>query len=232
MTVAEEVGARVAASLGEQGGILVLRHSVREAITVAEVAAAMAAPLTDEGRALSCRLGELLPAAVPLRLFWSPVPRCEETAALIGEGALARGCRVELAGARDYLGALYVLDGDGVTRQFARLGQHRFVAAWLGEKLPAGLLKPAPEAGRQLLAALFDEHGTDGGRLDLHVTHDLTLVTLLSLVCDVCAAGFRWPGYLEGALLLPRDGELLWDYGGRPFRSDADQLLRWRSTTR
>jgi hypothetical protein len=218
MTV-EELAAQVVASLGEGGGLLVLRHSVREAISTAELSAAMAAPLTEEGRALARHLGELLGPVRPLRLFWSPVPRCKDTAALLGDGARERGSVVELAGARDYLGATYVLNPDAVTQSFARLGQDGFVAQWLAGELPAGLLQPMPEAGRELLAALLLDHRAADGRLDVHVTHDLTLFTLLSLVFDVGAGGFRWPGYLEGALLVPRDVELLWQYGSLRARS-------------
>jgi broad specificity phosphatase PhoE len=210
--IPEELAAQVAAAVGDGGGLLVLRHSVREAITSAQLSAAMAAPLTEEGRALARHLGGLLGPVRPLRLFWSPVPRCQETAALLGEGTGGRGGEVELAGAREYLGATYVLDPEGVTERFARLGQDGFVARWLGGRLP-GLLQPMPEAGRQLLAALMDEHRASDGRLDVHVTHDLTLFTLLSVAFDVGAPGFRWPGYLEGALLLPRHGELFWHYG-------------------
>jgi len=204
--------------------LVVLRHSARGAIRSADVAEAMRTPLTEQGRSLARELGGLLPRARSLRLWWSPVSRCRDTAECIAAGLRSGGGTAALAGEQELLGATYVRAGSEIVREFAARGPRGFVRAWFSGELGGGLIDEPREAGRRLLRGLLALRATaqPGGDIDVHVTHDLTLVLLLGLVRDVTEEAFVWPGYLDGVALLPRGAKIEWQAGEDVFVSDAD----------
>jgi broad specificity phosphatase PhoE len=208
------LGARVTRELGVGGAILALRHSIRDPIRSADLAEAMAAPLTEAGRELAATLAEELPVRLPIRLRHSPVPRCEETAQILAARLAARGAEARLLGPLVSLGAVYVRDPDRVVERFAALGQRGFVRDWSSGGFPASVVEPPRVAGERLLHELLALHRAEPPGLDLHVTHDLTLVALLSLVEAVGERDFPWPDYLDGILLLREgDGGVRWHHG-------------------
>jgi broad specificity phosphatase PhoE len=196
--------------------IVLLRHSIREPILSADLSDAMAAPLTAEGRALAAVLATALPAERPVAIRHSPVPRCEETARILADGLVARGAALRPLASLERLGASYVRDPDGVVARFATLGQRGFVQAWSAGQIARTIIDPPQLAGEELLAELLALHA-DGEPLDLHVSHDLTLVALLSLVAAVDHPGFPWPRYLDAVLLCPREGRLRVRYGAASY---------------
>jgi len=214
----QALGELVARELGDPGALLVLRHSIREPIRSPDLSDAMAAPLTDEGRSLAALLAGSLPVARPVVLRHSPVPRCEETARILARGLAARGARVELAGPLEALGAVYVRDPDRVVERFAVLGQRGFARAWGAGELAGTAIDPPRVAGAHLLCELLALRGAEGS-LDLHITHDLTLIGLLSLVTAIDAEALPWPAYLDGILLLPRGSVLSWCYGAARYET-------------
>jgi hypothetical protein len=207
---------------GEGRTIVLLRHSVRLPITTIRLQGAWKTPLTPRGRALAEAFGRALPPDSRVRVWWSPVPRCADTAACLVAGAIAAGVHARLAGDRWKLAASYVHDPAGLVERFAALGPRGFVRAWHGGRLPAELIDPLPGAGAALLRHLLRGSRTaPPGTLDLHVTHDLNVVALLALVRDVNARAFRWPGYLEGVVLAPRGAGVGWWWNGRRMRPPA-----------
>jgi broad specificity phosphatase PhoE len=215
--------ARVSELRGEGDVVLLVRHAAREPIGAATTENALNAPLTDAGRAQALRFGEALPAGSPVRLTFSPVPRCEDTARRIAEGVGRRGAAAEVLGPVRVLGASFVKDGDQVTSAFAQLGLRGFMRAWARGELPAEAIDDLESAGAELLAALLaarraEAPGAPG--LDIHVTHDIVVLALVALAWDVEAADLPWPGYLDGAILTVRNGAPhLWYHGEeRPSR--------------
>ncbi len=215
--------ARVCAGEGD-APIVVLRHSVRGAIRTADIAEAVRTPLTEEGRELAHALGRLLPRERSLRLWWSPVPRCRDTAECIAAGLRDGGGTAALAGEQEFLGATYVRAGPEIMQEFAARGPRGFVDAWFQGELGGGRIDEPREAGRRLLRQLLALRATEQppGDIDLHVTHDLTLVVLLGLVRNVTDEAFRWPRYLDAVALLPRGARVEWHDGESVFLSDAD----------
>lgn len=213
--------ARASELLGEgrcEGDVVLLvRHAAREAIGEATMANATLAPLTDAGRAQARRFGEALPAGAMVRLTWSPVPRCEDTARCLTAGAEARGSRAEILGPRTVLGASFIRDPGQVIPAFARLGLRGFVSAWARRELPAAAIADLQSAGAELLAALLAARRAGAPSpscLDVHVAHDIVVLALVALAWDVEAADLPWPGYLDGAIVTTvGDGPRLWYHG-------------------
>ncbi|MBN1771635.1 MAG: histidine phosphatase family protein [Deltaproteobacteria bacterium] len=208
---------------GREGrAIVLLRHSVRRPITRTELQSAWKTPLTPRGRALAEAFGRALPAGSRARVWWSPVPRCADTAACLVAGALAAGLPARLAGSQWTLAASYVHDPADLVQRFQTLGPRGFVQAWQAGRLPREVIDPLPIAAAALLRHLLrGSRAARPGTLDLHVTHDLNLVALLSLVRDVTRRTFRWPGYLEGVVLAPRGTGVGWWWNGRRLRPPA-----------
>ncbi|NMC72619.1 MAG: histidine phosphatase family protein [Myxococcales bacterium] len=202
--------------------IVLLRHSVRGPITTTRLEGAWNTPLTPRGRALAQAFGRRLPAGSRVRVWWSPVPRCADTAEHLVRGAAAAGRSARLAGPQWRLAASYVHDPADLVRRFAALGPRGFVRDWQAGRMPAALIDPLPEAAATLLRHLLrGPRAARPGTLDLHVTHDLNIVALLSAVRDVTRRTFRWPGYLEGVVLAPRGAAVEWWWRGRRWNVSA-----------
>lgn len=185
----------------ESGPVLLLRHSSRESLREASVEAAFDAQLTDEGRVLAARFGAELPSGPSARLFHSRVPRCQETAEILARELGRRGGEPVLVGVREELGAPWLRDPRRAIRRFAELGMAGFVRAWIAGEVSPEIAAPHAQAAGALLRMLLEERAAAPGTLQIHVAHDLTVVTLLGLAFPVGQPGFRWPGYLEGCLL-------------------------------
>lgn len=206
---------------------MLMRHSARRPITTVRLHGAWNTPLTPRGRALAEAFGRRLPPGSRVRVWWSPVPRCADTAACLVAGARAAGLHARLAGPQWKLAASYVHDPADLVRRFAAMGPRGFVEAWKTGRLPAEVIEPLPAAAAALLRHLLrGPRAAPAGTIDLHVTHDLNVVTLLSLVRDVTRPSFRWPGYLEGVVLAPRRGAVEWWWNGRRLGRVADRGRR------
>lgn len=190
--------------------VAILRHSARVDITGYTVEAAVAAPLTDEGRALALGFGRRLPPDRPLRLFHSEVERCIDTAERIAEGFREAGGQAEVVGSRRTLAASFIRDPYAVAVEFGRRGPRGFVQAWLSGQLGDQVLDPPDRACRDQLDALVGEPPPEVGgelpSLDLHISHDVNIVALLHLVADLADPSLPWPGYLGGVILKAKGG--------------------------
>jgi len=205
--------------------ILLIRHSSRESLREASMAAAFEAPLTDAGREQARLFAARLPREGAVRLHHSPVPRCEETARLIEQQIRHAGGRAVLVGPREDLGAPFLLDPQRAIDQFAELGMGGFVEAWVADRVSDAIVMPYRQAAAALLRALLDERDTDPTEaLQLHVGHDLTVVTLLGLAYAVDRADFAWPGFLDGCVIGGRREQLVCHYHGeaRPLLDPTD----------
>ncbi len=201
LTAADQLIVAIQSSAEDPAPIVLLRHSIREPIRQPTMTAALEAPLTDAGRDLARALGPRLASGRPARVYHSPAPRCEETARLLAQGLEAAGDEISWVGGDDLIAAPYLNDPQQAVDRFASLGMAGFVRAWVGGELPPQIIDPMPQAAVALLAGLTARRAENPEALHLHVTHDLTIVTLLGLVVSVEEPGFEWPGYLEGCVL-------------------------------
>jgi broad specificity phosphatase PhoE len=192
------------------GPVALLRHSRRESLREASVTAALEAQLTAEGRDLCRSFGARLPRGRPVRLFHSPVSRCADTALLIGEAVRAAGGEADVVGPLSQLGAPYLLKPTRAIDRFAEVGMAGFVRAWVAGEVAPEIVTPHRLAATELLEAVLAQRSE---ALDLHVTHDLTVVALLGLVLSVGEPGFPWPGFLDGCVLTAEEPVLCHYHG-------------------
>ncbi|HTZ19465.1 MAG TPA: histidine phosphatase family protein [Opitutaceae bacterium] len=202
---------------------LIIRHAER--FPIVDAADPTRAELNPAGRAAAEYLGARLEGFSRLRLFHSPVTRCQQTAECIARGAESAGLAVTLAGPQDPLGIDYILDLAEAGRLTALHGDH-FVRLWFSGKIPANVIRPAAEIAAEKLAYLTARLDEDAGlsRLDLHISHDWNTIILRELMLGVRHEEAGWLDYLDGVAFEPKPGALRAVYRDRA----VTHSLPWR----
>ncbi len=185
---------------------VLLRHSVRNRLPPGE--AGNAVPITEEGRRLAVRLGELMGHRIR-RLHTSPVRRCVETAECLNDGAMTNH---ELVQDR-LLGdpGVYVVDGKLAWSNWERLGHEGVMQhlATSSEVLP-GMAYP-DAAARRLVRHMFSTIGDEPG-LHVFVTHDVLVMPTVARLLRKPLSKDKWPWYLEGAFFWRTEGGIRVEY--------------------
>lgn len=167
---------------------LLLRHSARYPIL--DPAETYTVGLTPEGFTMAENLGWLLGRLYPGgRLLSSPVGRCIDTAEAISRGA----------------------GWPGQAETDERLS-HPFIAPAFESFVQGQVNGVLPWQARAVLALLL-AHTDSGPQLDVLVTHDTILVTLVGCLLKTPVSKEFWPGFLEGMFV---------------WRADEQVCLRWR----
>ena len=194
---------------------VILRHAARFPIT--NQAEPHLAELTPQGIADAEAFGTRIQGFDCIRLFHSPVKRCQQTAEAILRGATQIGLSGEVVGPEDTLGASYILD-------FAEAGrltlEHRdhFVRLWLGRQIQPGVIREAVDLATEKLNYLLQrlrEPCPRSRRLDLHVSHDWNILILRELLCTLRHEDVGWLDFLDGIAFAPSDDKLMVAYRDR-----------------
>jgi broad specificity phosphatase PhoE len=189
--------------------VLLMRHSARE---YAEGVHDAKNPLTEEGRALSLRFGENLPPNLLVRAYHSPVGRCRETAERMLSGYASKGGQITRYRPVDGLGVFYVLDQMKMYRAMqADGGLLPFTQKWYAGGQDADILMPAQTAALALLDVLREklEKEPEGLRLDLCVSHDLSLLTMLDQLLGQPSKKFGNVEYLDAIAVYYLEDQLV-----------------------
>jgi broad specificity phosphatase PhoE len=200
---------------GVDRGVLLMRHSARE---YRRDIHDLQNPLTDSGRDLALRMGDMLAADLNMRGFASTAQRCIDTADLIIQGAV-RDDNAERVKTRDTrvieaFGVFYALDQVRMWKGLqAEDGLDSFVAKWIAGEVSTDVMMPARVAVSQILSVMKGRLMTmspEKGRsrsLDLCVSHDMTLYLVRQAIG--LETTFEQPvNYLDGLLMFETDGEL------------------------
>jgi hypothetical protein len=206
-----------------RGVALLIRHAER--FPIVDTADPTQAELNPAGRAAAESLGARLEGFSQVRLFHSPVKRCQQTAECIARGAESAGLAVTLVGPQDPLGIDYILDLPEAGRLTQTHGDH-FVRLWFTGQIPSCVIRPAVEIAAEKLAYLTArlEDDAGAGRLDLHISHDWNTIILRELMLGVRHEEAGWLTYLDGVALEPKPGALRAVYRDR----EVTRPLPWR----
>lgn len=191
-----------------------LRHAERHPIE--DVGDPTKAELTDAGHRAAEAFGARVRGFDCVRLFHSPVKRCQQTAEAITRGIASRGGSVEIAGPEDALGIDYIRNVREAGRLTLLHGDH-FVRLWFGGEIAREVIDHATQ-----IAALKLRHVAErlrqpcpqGRRLDLHVSHDWNILVLRELLVGVRHEDAGWLDYLDGVAFAPVGGGLQAIYRG------------------
>lgn len=178
-----------------------LRHAARHPIV--DSTQPTLAEITPAGAEAAEKMGRQLNGYSEVRIFHSPVKRCQQTAEALARGAQAAGLRLGCVRPEPALGVDYILDLVKAG-QLTDLHGERFVRLWLQGEIPEGVVEPAPMLARNKLAflsATLRETGAAPGRLDLHVTHDWNILVLRELTLGLRHEDLGWMSFLDGLAL-------------------------------
>ena len=192
--------------------VLFLRHAERDS-TAPNAMASHGASLTDLGLRQADAFGALLADCLgPMRS--SPVPRCVDTARAILDGAQRAS---DVAHDRR-LGdpSVFVTDGDTAMRELTRQGLYP-VATRLGsgEQLP-GFADP-DRGTSQLVCLAMEFLKSSGDGVQVLVTHDLMIATMIARIRGGPLAETEWPGYLHGLEIWVDHDRLMSRYAGTNY---------------
>jgi Histidine phosphatase superfamily (branch 1) len=202
----------------------ILRHAARYPIL--DLARPELAEITPEGAAAAERMGARLGRFERLRIFHSPVKRCQQTAECISRGATTAGLSVEHVGPEAALGVDYILDLAEAGRLSQVHGEH-FVRLWVRGEVSVGIVRGTKQVAETKLACLtrrLKEPVVGGRRLDLHVSHDWNIMVLREHLLGVRHEEAGWLSYLDGLGLSLQGGVLQVAYRAQVRR----QELPWQ----
>lgn len=184
-----------------------LRHSKREALK--STTDPTTALLTEEGKEAARAFGQAIKGYEHLRLFHSPVPRCQQTASCIADGATAQGLHVEMLGTHDALGFGYTHDMAAACGLYFEIGE-AFVSRWFSGAISESIISDPGHLAQTTLQHILPplhEPSTRGRRLDLHVSHDWNVMVMRELLLGVRHEDAGWLSFLDGvAFDTPKEG--------------------------
>jgi len=154
---------------------LLVRHSAREFDPDKHD---LLNPLTDDGRSLAVRLGQLLPKSHTLRAYASPPARCIETAECVLTGHAQLGGPITRVRPVEGLGVFYILDQMKMYRMMRQLGGlAEFMTAWVEDRLATDAMMHATDAAHIVSRVVGQklDHPVAKRQIDLCVSHDMTL---------------------------------------------------------
>jgi len=178
--------------------ILFLRHSHRESITNVEEMANLG--LTEQGKEVAKILGRNLPKDRTIRLYYSAIPRCKETAKNILKGFKESGGKGKLKGPLKHL---YQVDGDVeyIVEQIFSNPDEQLINRWAAGHFPPDKIQPMNIYSHEAAKIVFNlVKDAPSNNIDIFVTHDLQVMALRFSWFGLEPIDY-WVSYLGGFLI-------------------------------
>jgi len=168
-------------------------------------------PLLPIGRKKAFEFGMNLPNTRPIRIFYSPVPRCKETATCIEEGVSSNHGLATLMGKRDFLGPEFMLNPNKMIRMIREMGLLEFARKWLDEEVSKQIMYSPHIVVSNILNGVVEslgEYNKSEPVVDVHVAHDWNVLCLRAMLLKVRHEEVGWPKYLDGVILTQHEDEI------------------------
>ena len=178
---------------------VILRHAERHAVTSMETSRTVL--LSDQGHADAYELGQTLAALSPVKIYHSPVRRCEQTAEGIARGINDRNGRCELPGPISELSE----HGHLITADWDRLGA--IVREHTPGLLPREWFMPLKEAAYFQLRILRNQL-EENSASTINVSHDWNIMAMREYFFGFRHEDIGGLGYLDGLTAYLEAGKL------------------------
>jgi broad specificity phosphatase PhoE len=189
--------------------ILILRHSHRNDSENLKELSKLA--LTPEGHKMSETFGRQIPQSKEIRLYFSPIQRCKQTAEGILKGF------VEVNGKGTLIKSLDVLFDNGMKddiffQEITKYPYVEYLFRWAAGLYPPELVKNFPVYCKEAAQTIWNLAKENSNQtIDIHVSHDLIILALRLGWFGLSPNDF-WPDFLGGfAFTLIEEKILLFD---------------------
>ncbi len=196
---------------GSETVSIIIRHAERHPIT--DMSQALDARLTENGKHQAYALGRSLISYSPLDLYYSPVPRCLETAQSLHKGVVSASKDAVLMGPLHELGGPYIIGNwmDVVTH-VKKHGQSLFIRKWFNNELPADMIMPLPLAAELHLRLIGEQ--LKQGKSVINITHDWNIMVMREYYFNMRHEEIGEPDFLDGFLAYKENNSILLTYHG------------------
>jgi hypothetical protein len=162
-------------------------------------------PLTQKGRKLAFAFGKTLPLSYSLRLFHSPVPRCKETAEYVLKGFQSSDGVAKLMGEKEFL-LIHLVDQREMVRILDEIGHQQFGYRWLKGQFDETIIaNPDRVASTMIKGVIRLMENAGEQNMDIHITHDLNILSVRDFISPVPDDTFDWPAYLDGIIFTQNE---------------------------
>lgn len=164
-------------------------------------------PLTPEGEDDAENMGQSLFSYSEIRVYYSPLHRCRETARYIERGARSRGVPSVTVKENPVLGSRYFVSKQRALNLADQVGVERFARLWLDNKMPEGVIvnaKSALDEHLKLIGRALSSSSNES-RLSVLITHDWNVLLVRESILSLRHETVGWPGFLEG-IAVTREG--------------------------
>jgi len=192
--------------------ILILRHSHREDSDDPWKLSELR--LTPLGNAIARKFGEKLPKERPVRLFYSFLDRCKETAQGVLDGfenVFGNGTLMHSLDALVDFG----MEAETFFEEITKYSFTEFFHRWIAGLYPPKIITPLNEYCQNSARIIWKEidSAPDKG-IDIHISHDLIILSFRLGWFGLYPNNY-WPSFLGGfAFIICKNQILLLDYDG------------------
>ena len=200
---------------------MLIRHATRHSIPEG-VIEHHDISLTPRGRMTAYEFGQGLPNNIPVRLLYSPVPRCKETAECIREGAISNDGLAVLMGERDFLDTHAIVNLKKMVEMMGKIGGLEFVRKWLDGEIDRMVMNDPHQVVQRTVEGIIASKRDRSYQqtIDIHVTHDLNVLSVREILLGMRLEESIWPEYLDGITFVhyPSSIAVIWEEATRTIR--------------
>ncbi len=190
--------------------VYILRHSHRDSIdNIYDISKLR---LTEKGHETAKKFGSLLPSDKSIRLHYSVVERCKETAEDILTGYSQVSEKGTIRGSMDELWNIG-MEPDYFFNEMTKYPYARFLYRWVSGLYPPSVTTHFSEFCKNAAKKIWGNLASaPDNNIDIYVTHDLVVLTFRLGWFGLLSTGY-WPSFLGGfAFTLNSKEILLLDY--------------------
>ncbi len=196
----------------DKKAILIIRHAER--YTIDEIENVHLPLLTEKGKRDSFQFGRDLSKIGEVRLFHSPVMRCQETAVEISRGLNESGNEAAVAGHALELGGPFIAgDWKDIAAEIKRHGYREFVRMWFDGKVSEKTIMPLGRSAI-LTTEFFLRQYNDSDTFIINVTHDWNLMILREHYFGLRHEDLGLPDFLDGMIFYVTGRKAMLMYHG------------------
>jgi len=160
--------------------------------------------LTENGKNLSYKFGNSIPADSAMSFYSSSIGRCIETAYLIDKGYVAAGGKTISNIIDTTLSPFYVRSVQKLFELIGKPGDTDFISKWFKGEISTELIDNPEEASKKIVKSLVEK--TNNNNINICISHDWNLFLVKEFFLKQVYKDNRNVEFLEGVLVYEKDG--------------------------